>query len=351
MIFPWIRCFSNAICKFYFAGDLNKAKAIPHSNRQQENLKQPLPSTNSYKQPVRNLKHIDRTAEKPETNKGDNRVFRFLINQRNACSRNKSEIVLIVMSRAGGFLRRRTIRDTWASVVSDYNSTIFFLVGRPVTSTSQSQIETEAKLYRDILQVDIEESYNYLTYKSIAMLQWFYDYCHVAKYLMKADDDVYVNFENVYSSINKKYTSTDRFFLCHVFRKAPPIRDLNSKWYTSFEEYNNTFFPTYCSGTAYLFSSVILGDLYQSALKASFLTMEDVFLTGMAAENLHVRYIHDPRLSYEKREPTGCSYKHAISGHGVTAQEMIVIFAQIFNKEIDCETNENLVIKNAEEYD
>ena len=79
--------------------------------------------------------------------------------------------------------------------------------------------------------------------------------------------------------------------------------------------------------------------------------MEDVFFTGLAAENLRISHIHDGGFSFTKRSPTGCNYKDAVTGHQVSIKEMHVIFAQLFNNEIDCETNENLVLKKAEEFD
>lgn len=280
------------------------------------------------------------------------KTFNFLLNNYTLCKRdvyNASEVwdlIIVVVSKVDNFLQRNTIRNTWASELSHLKAAVVFLVGRSLDSRLNKQVVKEAELYHDVVQVELLDDYKMLTFKSISMLQWLNDYCTNSRFYLKADDDVYVNVENVLREF--KRSEDGRFFLCHVFKKAPPIREHFSKWFVSAEEFSGKFYPTYCSGTAYGFTSSILTPLYRSALQAKVFRMEDVFITGIAAEHIGVKHIHSWGFSFLKREPTGCAYQNVSSGHEVTVRQMYVIYAQLMNKEVDCDTKENRYLLKAE---
>lgn len=285
----------------------------------------------------------------------DRRTFGFLINNLDMCVDDKSvsdvkwDLVILVNSKINNFDRRDAIRNTWSSEISE-NSSLLFLIGMTQDYRLQSQIEKEVELYNDVIQVDLQDSYDNLTLKSIAMLQWLTDYCPCSKYYMKVDDDVYVNVENVLTELVSRREK--KFFLCHVFINAPPIRNNNSKWYTSYEEFDAEYFPSYCSGTGYAFNSRTLFQLYYWSTKVKLIRMEDVFITGIAAAKVaDVSHVHNEGFSFTKQRATGCTYQNLLTGHEVTVKQMYLIYAQITNKEIDCKTNENLYLKLANDED
>lgn len=254
---------------------------------------------------------------------------------------------MIVMSTYSNFIRRNAIRNTWASVTADVNSKVLFLLGEDRTKDLQSQVEKESELYGDIIQTDVVDNYVNLTYKSIAMVQWMNDYCPNSKYYFKVDDDVYANLENILQQVDS--VTEDRFFYCHVFKQARPDRNKHSKWYISKDQFPGEFYPMYCSGTGYVFSSSIVNDLLLSTRRSKWLDLEDVFLTGVSAEGLGLTHVHNGGFAFYKREPTGCAFEKALTGHQATAKQMFIIFSQLQSKEIDCETKKNKFLERAEQ--
>jgi hypothetical protein len=282
-------------------------------------------------------------------------IFSFTVNNYTVCERklfNETEqwnLIVIVVSKIDNFIRRNAIRNTWASEQRKMNVLVLFHVGLSKDISVNEQVRKEAELYNDIIQVELIDDYKVLTLKSISMLQWLTDYCSNSKFYLKSDDDMYINVQNTVQEFIQR--QEERFFLCHVFEKAPPIRDQFSKWYVSEDEFSNHFYPTYCSGTAYGFSSSILSDLYRSAVHTKLFRMEDVFISGIVAENINTRHIHSWGFSFTKRPPTGCAFQNVSSGHEVTVKQMYMIYAQLNNKEIDCETKQNVYLLKVERED
>ena len=277
-------------------------------------------------------------------------LFMFDINQATVCeaingSENSSvDLVVMVVSGIKNFLRRMAIRNTWGSDVHERlaKARLLFLVGRSSDMHFQPQIEKESKLFNDIIQTNVEDKYENLTNKSLAMVQWVRDFCSGAKFVLKTDDDMYINLPNLLKELLLLHEI--HFFFCYVFKGAPPVRDKNSKWYISMEEYKYSYFPKYCSGTAYAFSANTATDLYESSKRTKQLKMEDVYITGLLAQNLNIPLIHSDGFWFLKRKSTGCDYETAISGHEVPVREMYIIHAQLQDTAIDCKTNTNKAI-------
>ena len=284
----------------------------------------------------------------------DDRTFLFSINPYNACAKNSSvsgnelwDMVILVVSGVRNFMRRDAIRNTWGSNVDVKNVKVLFLVGVDRVTSFRVEVAKESQLYGDIIQVDIGDNYTNLTSKSIAMLQWINDYCSNLKYLMKADDDVFVNL-NLLLPLLHNFAKSEASLLCHVFQNAPPDRNKNSKYYTPIEEYPERFFPTYCSGVAYIIKSNVVAELHKASLQAKYLTMEDVFLTGIVANQIGISLLHEGRILFYKTKATGCSFRNTLVAHQMSSKELFVIYSQMQTKEIDCDTNINKYLMHVE---
>ena len=87
-----------------------------------------------------------------------------------------------------------TIRETWGSVVKTNKEVkLICMLGQTLNAQVQNQINSESSHFHDIVQEDFLDSYMNLSLKSAAMLKWSYTYCPSAKYILKADDDTFVN--------------------------------------------------------------------------------------------------------------------------------------------------------------
>ena len=130
-----------------------------------------------------------------------------------ACQTTKSHSVLsIVMSAPKNFWRRDAIRETWGSHLKskpeDRNSNVplnlvgfAFAIGLVNDETIQKQIEEENKKYGDILQIGMIDTYYNLTVKVAGLLNWIHRYCPDVDFVLKTDDDVFVNVNNFAAAI------------------------------------------------------------------------------------------------------------------------------------------------------
>ena len=57
----------------------------------------------------------------------------------------------------------------------------------------QSGLEAESAEFSDILQYNGTDSYRKLVDKSVAMLEWVSVFCPSARFLLKADEDMFIN--------------------------------------------------------------------------------------------------------------------------------------------------------------
>lgn len=113
-------------------------------------------------------------------------------------------LFIAILSAPDYFEYRNVTRTTWLSLLKDphYHRSLFdvigygFVVGRTSHSIVQKMIEEESKNYGDILQVEMDDSYRNLTRKSVSILNWVNSNCPHADFVMKVDDDVYVNVHN-----------------------------------------------------------------------------------------------------------------------------------------------------------
>ena len=124
---------------------------------------------------------------------------------------------------------------------------VVFLVGQQVNSTHQEQLQSEADQYGDIVQEAFIDTYANLTVKSLMLLKWFTQHCDNTQYVMKTDDDMYINLVKLYELVraNKKPQLLMGSLICN----AIPIKDPYNKWYVPNYMFSARRYPNYLSGT------------------------------------------------------------------------------------------------------
>lgn len=93
----------------------------------------------------------------------------------------------------------------------------------------QNAITEENRQYNDIIQEKFHDTYNNLTLKSVMMLKWVTSNCAQAKYLMKTDDDMFVNIPALLKTLQPRSPATG-ILLGSLICNAKPILDPNNKW-------------------------------------------------------------------------------------------------------------------------
>ena len=101
------------------------------------------------------------------------------------------------------FEERQVIRDTWAKdQLALSNVKVIFLLGQLKNATFQSNVTTESESYGDILQEGFIDTYANLTVKSLMLLKWFTKECDKVPYILKTDDDMYINLKQLFQLVS-----------------------------------------------------------------------------------------------------------------------------------------------------
>jgi hypothetical protein len=136
--------------------------------------------------------------------------FRYPINikpcRQDKAHRNASGLFVAIISAPDHFDQRKIIRRTWLHhLQSQSNSSVIltghgFILGLKNDLNIQKRIKAESKRFGDIIQIDMVDDYFNLTLKDVGLLNWLKRHCRV-DFVLKVDDDVYVNVQNLVSAM------------------------------------------------------------------------------------------------------------------------------------------------------
>lgn len=195
-----------------------------------------------------------------------------------SCSNNETvDLVIIVSSAPNNKEQRMALRETWGAKRDGVK--MFFMIGEVQNQKLQEDLDREFNIYSDLIQGNFRDSYRNLTYKFIMGLKFVTYYCKQATYVLKTDDDTFVNMPVLLNYI-KTIPFNQHLIVCNTMKRSPAIRQL-SKWRVDFNDYPKKFYPDYCSGFAVLFTYNTVFDIYQEAQKGDFFWVDDAFVTGM----------------------------------------------------------------------
>ncbi|XP_029176745.1 beta-1,3-galactosyltransferase 1-like [Nylanderia fulva] len=261
-----------------------------------------------------------------------------ILNPTSICSL-QPYLLIIICSAVANQEARAAIRNTWANkyyLDNLYNSTvkIAFLLGQSDNDTLNNLIIEENSQYNDIVQERFLDTYNNLTLKSVMMLKWVTSNCDKVKYLMKTDDDMFVNIPLLLQTLHLR--TQPETLLGSLICNARPILDPKNKWYTPKYMYSEKTYPNYLSGTGYVMSMNVASKLYQAALITPLLHLEDVYITGLCARRAKIRPVNHPGFSYVPRKIDPCVLRNAITTHKVNASNMYVIWVKVNDTNVSC---------------
>ncbi|XP_056014233.1 beta-1,3-galactosyltransferase 1-like [Ostrea edulis] len=243
----------------------------------------------------------------------------------------------MVPSAVTNFEQRHAIRSTWGNVSSVPTTVLVrFLLGRTTNTTLQDIAATENQLYNDIVFEDILETYENLTLKSIAMLRWALLHCHQIRYLLKIDDDMFLNLPRLLETLTK-YPKVNSIVGCKVSRSVP-FRSSLSKWSVSRALYPDDYYPDYIAGTAYLISGDIIRTLYRATQKVPYFIFEDVYITGLCRRYIGAIAKDHTGFSggYRDEGPCGNNFRYKITGHHYSPSEIKRMWLELKDRWSTC---------------
>ncbi|KAH0817334.1 hypothetical protein GEV33_005457 [Tenebrio molitor] len=233
---------------------------------------------------------------------------------------HESFLLVMVCSGASNVEARNAIRETWGRerLILGNNVSLFFLLGETANSSLQYDIMLESDRFGDIIEERFIDSYNNLTLKSVVMLKLVSSYCaNSTKYLLKIDDDMFVNMHLIVKMLMDRNTTTG-LLMGKLICGARPIKDTNSKWYSPRYMYPGRVYPNYLSGTGYLMSADVADKLYKTALRTPIFHLEDVYVTGICAKKANVRPHNIPLFTYQKLNYDLCLFMRLYTAHRFT---------------------------------
>ncbi|TKS74168.1 Lactosylceramide 1,3-N-acetyl-beta-D-glucosaminyltransferase A [Collichthys lucidus] len=255
--------------------------------------------------------------------------YPYLIDHPRKCvdrrSRSSILLLLFVKSSPENFERRQAIRDTWGNesfVWSELgaNVRVLFALGVHPDAERRPSVQRalfqEDRVYGDLIQQNFLDTFHNLTAKLVLQFHWGHKYCPHARFLMSADDDIFVHMPNLVKYLQQQSGAKD-LWVGHVHRGAPPVRRKESKYHVPEELYPWPSYPDYTAGAGYVVSADVATKIYHATLLLnSSMYIDDVFM-GICAKAMGISPQEHVYFSGEAKAPYHpCIYEHMITSHG-----------------------------------
>lgn len=245
------------------------------------------------------------------------------------------DLVIIIMSAPTHLEARMAIRQTWGHFGQRSDISILFMLGATMDSKVETILRKEQKTYNDVIRGKFLDSYSNLTLKTISTLEWVDNYCSKVKFLLKTDDDMFINVPRL-QAFTIKHARDKNIIFGRLAKKWKPIRNKKSKYFVSQAQFKHAVFPDFTTGPAYLLSSDIVRKLYDAALDQTYLKLEDVFVTGIVADKLGIKRIHANEFLNKKISYSACNVQRGISIHMVKYSEQFDLWKKLFDGKSKC---------------
>ena len=225
--------------------------------------------------------------------------IKILIHNPGMCAGQKLDYVVYIHSSPSNVNRRYSVRTTWGNteLFRNFPFKILFLFGKPKKTSMQEALELENRRFGDIIQGDFIDDYKNLTLKAIMGLQWLSEHCPDVPFVIKADDDAFINIFEVLSLVNKA-GDKNRTMMCALHRGNMPIlrdRTKCSKWCIKEDEFpGDRYYPPYCAGLAYIMGMGVMKELRKAVLTTPFFWIDDVYVTGLLTQKvtMDIEYVN-----------------------------------------------------------
>ncbi|XP_060085304.1 beta-1,3-galactosyltransferase 2-like [Ylistrum balloti] len=218
-----------------------------------------------------------------------------VINPFAKCKSSRSGVFLlfIVKTKPENFVKRKTIRETWADELRFPNIRTVFSIGIPRDSNTIKQIKQEFLKYKDVLLMDYMDTYKNLTLKTTSGINWAVAHCNVAEFVVSVDDDMYVATDFLIQHLkDMPQAESERLYHGHLYHNTEPVRygkkdAWESKWIVTREEYPFDTYPDYIFGGFVVMSMRTVLEMSLAIPYTQPISMEDVYL-GIVASRLGI---------------------------------------------------------------
>ncbi|EFX82323.1 hypothetical protein DAPPUDRAFT_241507 [Daphnia pulex] len=216
------------------------------------------------------------------------------INSQNA-SLHRRSLFVSVISGPNNFERRAAIRRTWPAHLRNQSNLnhpldvvgFGFLIGLTNDSVVQQKVKEESETFGDILQVNMIDRYVDLSVKLASLFNWVDTYCPRVDFVLKVDDDVYVNVHNL-ATVLHSLTVADQSIYGRQCGGMIPDRK-GGKWMTSYENWPWHKFPIYFQGAGVVIAGSAVRPILSAMQVTPYFIWEDMYLVGLCAAKAKVQ--------------------------------------------------------------
>uniref|UniRef100_A0A182J347 Hexosyltransferase n=1 Tax=Anopheles atroparvus TaxID=41427 RepID=A0A182J347_ANOAO len=255
----------------------------------------------------------------------------------NLCPSKGTDVTLLILVTSAPTHReqRLAIRQSWGHYGSRRDISIGFIVGQTNEARVEDQLAAESYMYSDLIRGNFIDSYRNLTLKTISLLEWTKLHCPNASFLLKTDDDMFINVPKLLQFM-EAHNSQRRTIFGRLAKKWKPIRNKKSKYYVSPEQYYPPVFPPFTTGPAYLLTADIISEMFDKSLSQTYLKLEDVYTTGIVAQLLNIHRVNVKEFLNRRIAFNQCNIKKAISIHMVKNNEQLDLWKKLIDVSVTC---------------
>ncbi|XP_054156771.1 beta-1,3-galactosyltransferase 1-like [Oppia nitens] len=227
-----------------------------------------------------------------------------IIDPKHCNTRHDMVVVIHSTSQSTGkyFNYRQELRSGWVGVLKSRNIGVWFALALNTDNqTVNEELMIESNKYNDIIQFGFVDHYYNLTLKAIAIQRWLHKYCSSVKYMLKTDDDVFVNVDLLVKVLADFKTGISGYLL----KNSYVIRDVGHKWYIPKKYYSPDNYPDYTLGSAMIADNVTRDqllravDTYTTIAGNYILDIDDALLTGIIANYANITRHHSYHFSFD----------------------------------------------------
>lgn len=197
-------------------------------------------------------------------------------------------LVILVSSSAEAYKNRMVIRHTWGTDNALHRKwKTVFLIGDGGSVDISDRISREAQIFGDIIQGDYAETFANKVFKIQSGFEWAAKYCSF-HYLLKTDDDVFVNTRGLIEFLSGTGSVNTEFYFGHLMHGSPVLR--TGFYSVSKEDHPEDVYKDYISGGGYVLSKDLVLKFIQMFDVVKPLKIDDAYI-GMLAADIGVQPI------------------------------------------------------------
>ncbi|XP_046453458.1 uncharacterized protein LOC124201058 isoform X3 [Daphnia pulex] len=210
-------------------------------------------------------------------------------------SSSRISLFISVISGPNNYERRAAIRRTWPVHLKNQTNLnhpldvvgFGFVIGLTNDSVVQQKVKEESEQFGDILLVNMIDRYVNLSVKVASLFNWVDTYCPRVDYVLKVDDDVYVNVHNL-ATVLHSLTVADQSIYGRQCGGNIPDRK-GGKWMTSYENWPWQKFPIYFQGAGVVIAGSAVRPILAAMQVTPYFIWDDMYLVGLCAVKAKVQ--------------------------------------------------------------